>query len=63
MNQVIYYVVSASCAAGTCPQNANTQVTVHLPPAAVYVEQAAPRPLLQFLQPRPKVQPFVVIVP
>jgi len=60
MNSVIYYVVSASCATGTCPQPAAMVAAVQ-PPPPVIIYQAAPRPLFPWLTPRPQ-QPQILIV-
>jgi hypothetical protein len=55
MNTVVYYVVSASCATGTCPQ----AVAAPVQPAPVVIYQAAPRPALPWLAPRPPV--FMIV--
>lgn len=55
MNTVVYYVLSASCATGTCPQ----AVAAPVQPAPVVIYQAAPRPALPWLAPRPPV--FMIV--
>lgn len=53
MNTIVYYVVSASCATGTCPQPAVT-ITQPLQPVPVVIYQAAPA-AFPWIAPRPLV--------
>ena len=47
MNSFVYYVVSAACSTGSCPQQPVIVAPVHPVPVVVY--QAAPQPVAQWL--------------